>query len=122
MTAGLRQVNEFTVQVQIAQHLFTGNAARLIDHGQATARMRAASDQVHALQIFKAIVWSQVQHLVQAVGQIEGGSAIDGVFILPIGRRDHPLTDNAFLDIVQADLLELLQVRVLNACRVAASH
>ena len=72
---------------------------RFEDHGQPAAGMRPAADQIDRLQILKSIPGTEVEHLRQAVGQIEGRAQVDlviasqsaGVTIrsnrMPRGRR-----------------------------------
>ena len=54
--------------------------------GQAAARMRAAADEINAIDILEAIVRAQVQHLVEAVREIEGRALVNLVFLIPIVR------------------------------------
>ena len=46
--------------------------------------MRAAAHKVHAIEIFEAVARPQVQHLVQAVRQVEGRSAVDLILLIPV--------------------------------------
>ena len=82
--------------------------------GQATSGMCSASNKVHSIQVFEAIVRAEVQHLIQRVRQIEGGTPIDFVAMIPIGRSDHPLVLNAFLEIAVTRLAILSNKRFRN--------
>ena len=79
------------------------------NHRQTAARMRAAADEIHAVHILEAVVRPQVQHLVEAVREIEGRALVDLVFRVPIVRRDDALEADAALDIGEAGLLDLPQ-------------
>ena len=62
--------------------------------------MRAAADQINAIDILKTVVRPQVQHLVEAVREIERRAVVNLVARVPIGRRDHALETDALLDVV----------------------
>ena len=50
--------------------------------------MRAAADEINAIQILEAVVRAEVQHLVEAVREVERRALMNLVFVIPIGRRD----------------------------------
>ena len=58
-------------------HQPRGDPRRLEDHRQTAAGVRAAADQVDALQVLEPIARPQVQHLAQRMGQVEGRAAVD---------------------------------------------
>ena len=93
-----------TAFVQILDERLRRDSRRAVDDGQTAAGMRAAADKVNVLEIFKAIVGTEVEHLPEIVGQIEGRSVVDVVVVLPICRRHHQLRPNAFFRIVDTDL------------------
>lgn len=61
--------------------------------------MRAAADEINSINIFEPIVRSHVQHLVEAVREIECSPFVDLVLLIPIGRRDDALVADPALDI-----------------------
>src|SRR5262245_27126348 len=81
--------------------------------------MRAAPHQIHALQILEMILWPKVQHLPEIVRQIERRATVDLITVVPVGRRYHLLEANAFLDVIEADLAQLLQGQSAKASRLA---
>ena len=80
---------------QVLQQQARADPSGFEDDRQAAARMRAAADQVNALKVFKAVVRAQVQHLVEAVREIEGRAAINFVARVPVRGRYHALITNA---------------------------
>ena len=55
---------------------------RLVDHRQAAAGVRAAADEVDAVQVLEAVARPQVEHLPEVVGQVERRP--------PVDRRSRP--------------------------------
>jgi hypothetical protein len=47
----------------------------LEDDRQSAAGMGAPADEIHAVQILEPVVWPQVEHLSEGVGQVEGRSS-----------------------------------------------
>ena len=79
------------------------------DHRQTAAGMRAAADEVNAIDILEAVVRPEVQHLVEAVREIEGRALMDLIFRVPVVGRDDALEADAPLDIGEAGLRDLPQ-------------
>ncbi len=50
--------------------------------------MRAAADKINAIDILEAVVRTKMQHLIEAVREIECRALVNFVFLIPIGRRD----------------------------------
>src|SRR4051812_28026381 len=71
--------------------------------------MRAAASQVHAFEILESVVRSQMQHLVEAMREVERCTSIDVERFFPIHRRDDSFVTDPAFDIMNADLPELLQ-------------
>src|SRR5262245_1172831 len=71
--------------------------------------MRAAADQIDAIEILKAIPRPKMQQLSQVVCQAKGRPTIDLVAMLPVVRRHDPLVTDAPLHVPDADLLQLPQ-------------
>ena len=65
--------------------------------------MGAAAHQVDAVEILEAVVRPEVQHLPHAVGQVEGGAAIDLHVALPVGRRHRLLVADPAFQVGEAD-------------------
>ena len=58
-------------------------------------------------QILEAVVRAEVQHLVEAVREVEGRAAMDLVVRVPVVGRDDALETDAPLDIREASLRDL---------------
>jgi len=71
--------------------------------------MGAAADQVDIVQFLKAVAGAEVEHLAEVVRQVEGGAAVDFEFGFPIGGRADSFELDAFFDVVQADLFQVIQ-------------
>ena len=69
--------------------------------------MRAATNEINALQVLEPISRSEMQHLAQIVREVERRPAIDLMLPLPIGRSEHSLEANPSLDVVDAHLTKL---------------
>ena len=74
--------------------------------------MRAAANEIYALQILEAVVRAEVQHLVEAVREIEGGAAVDGKLVAPIVGGQNALRADAAAQVLEAQLLQPFQNRV----------
>ena len=60
-----------------------GDAGAFEDHRQAAAGVRAAADEVDAVQVLEPVPRPQVQHLPEVVGEVERGAAEDRVVASP---------------------------------------
>src|SRR5208282_3693658 len=83
------------------------DARRLEDDRQAAARMRAAADEVDAIEIFEAAARAEVEHLAEVVREVEGCTPVNLVLVFPIRRRDDALETDARFEIIEAELGEL---------------
>ena len=68
--------------------------------------------QIDAIQLFKAIVGAQMQHLSEIVRQTKGRPTIDGVSRLPVCRCDDVLKADAPLHIFETNAGEVTQDQV----------
>ena len=71
--------------------------------------MGAAPNQVHAFQIFEAVVWPHVQHLPKIVREIKGCASVDLVVVLPMIRSDHPFVADSLAHVGHTNFIELIQ-------------
>ncbi len=71
----------------VGEHEIAGDARALVDHRQARARMRAAADDIDAVDILETVVRPEIQHLVEPVGEVERRAAIDRELVAPVLRR-----------------------------------
>ena len=92
---------------QVFQHQPRADAGALEDHRQSAARMRAAADEIHAVEVFKTVVWAQVQHLIKTMRQIEGCAPINFVACVPVGGSDDAFVANAALNVTISSLGDL---------------
>src|ERR1700743_445059 len=95
--------------VQIAEQEPGADAGGFENDGQPAARMGAAADKIHAVRFLKTIARAQVEHLFEAMGEIERRAAIDVQFVFPVRRGDNALEANAPFDISEAKFFELAQ-------------
>ena len=65
--------------------------------------MRAAADEIHAVEFLEAVLRAQMQHLREAVREVEGRAAIDVQLAFPIRRRHDALEADALLDVRDAE-------------------
>ena len=80
---------------------------RFVDDGQPATGMSPSTNQINTVQIFKAIVWSLVQHLTKAVSHVERGTMMYFVAGVPvIGRHDLLETDSP-IEVSEAQFLNL---------------
>ena len=68
-----------------------GDARAFEDHRQAAARMRAAADEIDAVEILEAVARAEVQHLVERVRQVERRAAMDRHVVSQSVGRQHLL-------------------------------
>ena len=69
------------VHAEIFEQQARADAGAFKNHRQAAARMRAAADEIHAVQILKAVVRAEMQHLVERVREVERRPAINFVAV-----------------------------------------
>src|ERR1700722_4571517 len=94
---------------KISQKQARANSRRFEDHRQTATRMRAAADEINPVEILEAVVRPEMQHLVEAVREIERRPFMNFVLTIPIGRRDHALVADALFDINESCLAYLFQ-------------
>ena len=79
------------------------------DHRKSRARVRAAPDHPHAVDVLEAVLGSSVEHLVEAMGKVEGGPQIDPLG-LPVQGCDHLFGSDAGSDALEfADLFGIVK-------------
>jgi len=72
----------------------SGDARRLENGGQTTARMRAAADQITIRKLFELVMGTHVEHLVPTVRHVKCGAEKDRMILFPVlGRDDHLAAD-----------------------------
>lgn len=55
-----------------------------------------------AVEFLESVLWAEVKHLVEGMGQIEGGAAVDLVPLLPVFRGDDALEADLFFRNLEA--------------------
>lgn len=97
---GRADIDAFVCDVAGVGDEVGGDAGAFVDRGQPAAGVSAAADEVEVLEIFEAVVWAEVEHLVERVREVESRAEVD-IAILPIGG-----SDDAFCDDMIADVFE----------------
>ena len=85
------------------------DARRLEDDGEAGAGVGSAAHEIHALDVFEAVVRAEVEHLGEAVGHGEGGAFVEIELGAPAGGGEDALGADARFQIRYADLLDLFK-------------
>ncbi len=71
--------------------------------------MRAAADEVNPIDVFEAVVRAQMQHLVEAVGEVKRRPLVNLILRVPIVGSDDTLKTDPLLHILEAGLLNLAE-------------
>src|SRR5919199_140945 len=81
-------------QPEILEQQVRSDARAVINDGQARTRMRSAAYEINIVHVLQAVVRPEIQELVERMGDVEGGAAMDGHVGAPIvGRDDLLITD-----------------------------
>src|SRR5688572_23847781 len=101
---------------EIGHQQLRRDTRRFENYRQSAAGMSSPAGQVNAFQILEPVMWTEVQHLVEAVRQVECRAEVDVVVMLPVVGRDHALKPDSRLDIGHADLAQLTQRNFSVSC------
>src|SRR5690349_8470198 len=81
-------------QSKVLQQQIAADASAFEYHGQSAPGMRAAANQINTIDVLEAIMRTEVQHLVERMGEVEGGPPVDFIALVPICRSNNPLVTN----------------------------
>ncbi len=67
--------------------------------------MCPAAYEVDVFEAFHSILWSEIEHLIEGVGEIEGGAHED-IFAFPAARGEDAFFDDVLAEVLHAGFLD----------------
>lgn len=105
----LEVVDKVVRKTEVGEELSASDTGGFVDHGESATGVCSTADEVDTIEIFESIVWSQVQHLSQVMGEVEGSPAVDRVIITPLGGSDYFFVLDAAFEVTESDFFEPFQ-------------